>query len=369
MKTVLVRGCWPFALLLAACSSSSSGTTTSATTSAAGGAGTSTTTTTEAGGAGGASTTTSQAGGAGGATSAGGGGGGIPAGGLDACTAAWGKICHGLFTCAPEWVQTSYKDEADCAAVLGQNCAESIYGPDAYSVADEEACVAAVPEIDCTGLWRFYMEGTLPAACAKPGKRAVNDACDSRTQCASDVCFVAPGAACGKCVAPVAEGKPCNTTTKPCDAGLVCLGVCKKPGEAGADCSPSAPCHAELGCVSGKCATPIADGAACDPKSAVRECDLYHFCNASTSKCEALPIADVGAPCGQLANGSVAACKLGGACRIDNPQTYAGTCVAALASGAACDLKTMFLWNQGPCGTGESCVEGTCQGATGYHCP
>lgn len=352
-------------LLVVGCSSSPVPSSTSAATTSAAAGGAGTTSTTTGGGAGGATTTATGHGGSG---SGGADAGGIPAGGVEACTQSWSKICKELFGCAPVWVQTVFVDEAACDKTMGEACAEAIYGPNKATVAQEQACAASFTMSDCSALWRYYEGALLSPACHMEGTAIVGAPCSNALECQSGFCNIKPGDACGKCVARVPEGKPCNTTTKPCEAGIACAGVCKKFGDIGVACDAQNPCHQDLSCLDKKCSTSLPDGSACDPLSQGRECELYHFCNTKTKECAPLVLGAAGTACGILPDGAIAACKVGSGCRIDDLATYAGTCVATLPTGGACTTKDTYLWGQGPCAYPESCIQGTCQGWGGYHC-
>jgi hypothetical protein len=148
-------------------------------------------------------------------------------------------------------------------------------------------------DIPCaTGLACVFASGSLAGTCRRP--QAVGAMCSETTACATgSACAATTTMRCTAIQVRRSAGERCSAATfELCDgnAGLTCRsGMCASVGGAamGATCAAamgvpmSALCGAGLACVGGRCATRLADGAACmgDATCASGACDR------STSVC------------------------------------------------------------------------------------
>ena len=272
-----------------------------------------------------------------------------------ACADLASATCKKLQACAPLFVATSFGDVASCSARAATSCRAALAAKGtSASPAHHEACGRAIDGESCNDVFA----GNTPSACAiAPGALADGAACGEDAQCASAFCGgKAAGKYCGTCASAPAAGAPCNGGR--CGPSLACgaNGTCVKPGGDGASCDANTPCESTLSCGGGKCATPLASGATCDPKQTTTpgcQATAGLYCNALTTKCEAVTIASTNELCG-VVHGKLAFCSALGHCRIP-ANTVQGVCIAAAADGAACNDTS------GPsCMAGAHCVNAVC---------
>jgi hypothetical protein len=140
-----------------------------------------------------------------------------------------------------------------------------------------------------------------------------------------------------------------------CNSGMACMsGTCVAFGDENTSCDSTHPCRPDLTCKGSACTAPSAAGVAC---SSPYDCDGLRgvVCNPSTMKCENVGIAAPGAACGILQGHLIVCMGPGGFCAGATSPNYQGTCVAAAADGAACDVS------KGPvCSASAVCVSGAC---------
>jgi hypothetical protein len=251
-----------------------------------------------------------------------------------ACAAVAKARCTKIASCSANVLAMRYGDEGTCETRETQNCVTALAAPSTGNTpAATQACATALGgTVDCGA---FFL-GSAPAECAtKTGGLANGAACAFPAQCASAYCAVGSSSVCGTCAAAPAAGAACDTTF--CPAGLECASVtktCGTPVQAAAPCD-NAPC---------------APGTVCAGTAGNKACQAIASTAAS------------GQPCGLVA-GARLTCAGQGFCVVPQGQT-AGTCLAAAADGAACDLT------KGPlCQLTARCVGGTCQLPGATACP
>jgi len=231
-----------------------------------------------------------------------------------------------------------------------------------------EECVRQVPTSSCND----FDLGNIPECQARVGTGANGVPCAFAGQCASSVCAVANGTACGTCAPPSQAGDSCAAVS--CSHGFTCVAAtqqCQPIGATAADCDDNHPCGAGLTCVipastsMGTCvAAGTTVGTACDPKHAsgpgcYAGAGLY--CNGTTGACAPINYVTAAAPCGSV-NGTGASCTNDSTCFGAQGSTP-GICLANAADGQQCDTQS------GPacvppavCVTGSStATTGTCQ--------
>jgi hypothetical protein len=303
-------------------------------------------------GGGGTSTTQSsqhsssgQGGGGGaGGSSAGGAGGGVSA--KQACTDYAKARCTRLGTCSNGFqIALKYGDENTCEFRTEQACEAALLSADNGETGDDvEACTAAIPSQSCVDI----LDNQPPAACAPmKGTRGTNDGCGTPWQCKTAWCEIDRFTTCGSCSAVPLAGSQCLDDTE-CGAGLVCFkNFCATPGAASDACDhKTKPCLAGLTCVgatsttSGTCQTAgDTKGVGCDPSGmAGPGCDdsIGLYCHPTIKKCEHVVLVDAGQPCGVVKN-HVVACKDAGKCQTPMGMNM-GTCQAAAGDTQPCDL-------------------------------
>ena len=239
-------------------------------------------------------------------------------------------------------------------------------------------CVAAFTAYSCAD----FLNNNPPAACIVAGPGATGAACTFAGQCASDFCTNNKTSLCGTCGAAPSAGAACSASN--CGHEQACVAstmTCAALGASGAACNATTPCGADLTCSGasaskmGTCVTPVAAaGAACG--GAMPGCDgtMGLSCSgaAGSKTCALTSLVADGMPCGALADGSFAGCAAGGSCYTRTGIAEAGqmgTCKAAAADGAACDMTL-----GPPCLTPARCIvtgtstSGTCTVPTDATC-
>jgi hypothetical protein len=264
---------------------------------------------------------------------------------LDACSNATYTVLH-------------YGSHATCVSDVAAQCATSLAAPQTAATPGYfSGCATALATESCSDL----LGANPPPACTPlAGPLAAGAACFASAQCQSTYCAVASTANCGVCAALPAAGATCAVDA---DCGsrnsLTCskAGTCVAYGAAGASCDKDDPCGPSLSCVGadaktstpGTCtASAAAVGAACDPTTGAG-CDatLLLTCDGVTKQCVADTLVTASQVCGS-SDGSVARCEANGTCEIPDAGPPAdggdagaavttGTCLAAAATGAACD--------------------------------
>lgn len=286
-----------------------------------------------------------------------------------ACTDYFAAFCPKINECDP-FVETAlFGDVAACLARLPAHCADGLatFGSLGTPGA-QEACAKAIGAAKCDDLF----QGKLPAACViAPGAIANGNPCNDHSQCQSTFCGKSNGP-CGTCGPPAVAGVSCANIN--CATGYTCSGAklcvayalsgdaCDEyPGSAPGShpCLPGASCKGAGKTKMGTCQPSLALAAACDPnQQTTPNCDGLrgYFCNSVSKACDQVTIAHAGDPCGFFAQtGKVGACVAGGHCKTAQGQ-FSGTCMAAAADGAPCDL------GNGPdCLFPAKCTGGICK--------
>jgi hypothetical protein len=318
---------------------------------------------------------------------AGDGGGGDVGNGLSvsqACTDRATQYCSRLAACSQERVQQLYGDQPTCVSRQTANCTASLGAPSTGSTPETvEACSQAYAAWDCGD---FLSGLNTPSACVqKTGSLATGSPCAAPAQCQTGFCAIVPGASCGVCAATPASGASCAQLTT-CGQGMDCTSdtqTCVVEGGQGATCGKGAPCAELFSCqgandskgVTGTCQSSLTQpGATCDStQQTTPACDRNALltCNTQSKTCSTLVLAAGGQPCGTNdVNDQTAVCSANGVCTGASTGTP-GTCTAAAADGAECDLTN-----------GPGCMElarcivtsdggtaGTCQTLNPSACP
>jgi hypothetical protein len=287
--------------------------------------------------------------------------------------------CARLAACSSTNLQVRFGDEASCEAREKVNCASSLAAPgNGSSPTHIEACAQTLPTWDCTS----YLNGrNVPTACQQQTGALTDGAtCAFSGQCQSGFCAVAPGAACGSCAAQPALGASCAMLTT-CGPGVDCTvdtQECVVVAAMGEACGKGAPCGTGLSCVgatttaSGTCQTSGEQaGLACDSSQVTGpSCDRNSgfVCNSKAKQCAPVVLASGGQPCGDVSMQN-SPCAGNGLC-VGASGATPGTCVAAAADGAACDLE-----KGPPCqqlarciATSDGGTSGTCRVADATAC-
>jgi hypothetical protein len=180
-----------------------------------------------------------------------------------------------------------------------------------------DRCASAIQALGCSPV------ATPIAACFWTGTLASGAACNEGAQCGSDSCGFSGGSAC--------DGGSCNTNCGVCEPGATTgqpCGVAMPGGKQFIQCeSPDDACS---GGSSGEC-TPIvrgADGATCDGNAL--QCEQGLYCDA-TGKCAT--VVAQGAACND--QGRSNPCAAGLTC-VQTTGTGKGTCRGLGQSGATC---------------------------------
>jgi hypothetical protein len=207
-------------------------------------------------------------------------------------------------------ISYAYGDSATCEARLKANCVAALAAPSTGNTpAAVESCAQALrANVDCDG----YFNDRTPSECqAKKGSRPDGAPCAFPAQCASAHCDIASDAPCGTCGGAVpTAGQSCAAAA--CADGLGCSRIsntCGAPVDVGASCEVT-PCRAGLQCIG---------------QVGARTCKTI------------LSTATAGGVCGAMGDGRVV-CAAEGTCHIPTGQPT-GTCTAAAADGAACDVS------------------------------
>jgi hypothetical protein len=257
--------------------------------------------------------------------------------------------CTRLQSCSVTVLAIRYGDEATCEAREKQNSLNALAAPgNGNTPMHTEACAQAVASWSCGD---FVDNVSPPLACQQQtGTVSNSQPCGFPGQCQSGFCAIVPGNACGACAAAPTAGASCAQLTT-CGPGMLCTTdtqTCVVFGVSGAACGKGAPCGAGLSCVGanantgvqGKCAASVmASGATCDPTQQTGPgCDRDGglVCNSQSKQCASLTLSPGGQPCGDVSH-QTALCSAGGTCSASSPGS-AGTCTAAAADGAPCDL-------------------------------
>lgn len=285
-----------------------------------------------------------------------------------ACTDLSNLYCSKIDGCSSLFTQLSFPDVATCKATFKAQCIVDLAAPSTGSTPQKQAdCTTAAASVSCTDLFA----DNVPSQCrAVAGKLSDGQACGDDSQCASMYCSTGDEAACGKCFPAPTAGASC--ATQKCGPGLSChkssddptgkTRVCVKLGLVGDACSDVQPCVSNLSCTDGKCGAPAAkEGDACSfAGKGAPQCDLTAglLCLPTTSKCATVKLAAAGMACGfDTTAGTFTACTNAGTCRKTKPSDATGTCVAAVATGQACNDDDTV----GPkCLAPGKCVSGTC---------
>lgn len=281
-------------------------------------------------------------------TTAAGVGSGTPAGACDAFAQA---VCNKLQECIPIGLTAQYGDVAQCTARTKQSCTNTLGATGTGATpAALNACTSAYNGAACDAL----LSGTVLDACKAPaGTLADGTACGDDSQCVNRNCQKTTDPACGHCAPRGGTGSGC-VVSGDCTEGLICGAAlkCVELGKQGAACSATQLCQANLACQNGKCDTPLAVGAQCNPAAPACNAAKGNQCGASQT-CEELKLAKAGEACG-VVNGQITSCAAHGKCTIMKG-AQSGTCAAAAADGAACDTQ------KGPlCQAPAACVKGVC---------
>lgn len=282
-----------------------------------------------------------------------------------AATDAAAAYCARVATCTPFYTLISYGDQATCASRMKTQFLGALSATGTgVTPALFEGCAGAIPGVSCADLFA----ANLPSACQPvAGTGAKGSVCADHSQCATKFCGVdASKGLCGVCAdAPAADGA---CVTGDCPDGYACGAdtKCHKYAALNETCDASHSCNSTLTCFGGKCVTPGAAGAACDPvgtaKPTLVACDFPAglWCNLKSKKCEkTIENAAVGAKCGlDATTGTLTVCDAKNYCAITSTTTYVGTCVARVADGGTCDAAKTAIG--GPCITPATCTGGKC---------
>jgi hypothetical protein len=295
-----------------------------------------------------------------------------------ACSDLAAARCAKRMSCGSTSIQRVYGDLNTCLAREKLICVNSLAAKSTgNSAANAENCAAAYAGQSCAD----FFVGNPPAVCVYTGTLASGTSCAFAGQCSTTYCVNEKVTQCGTCGA--APSGACDATT--CARGQECFNdtvamtmSCITPGSMGSPCNRTNPCQAGLSCVGatmmamGSCQTAATMmGAACDPRQQMMPgCDANQglYCNATSKTCQALAYVGDGAPCGQLADGTDAACTAGGECILATGSRM-GTCKAPAADGAACDTSSgPPCLSPARCVTGGSGTAGTCMIADASKC-
>jgi hypothetical protein len=266
---------------------------------------------------------------------------------LEACSDYSYAWCTKLSGCSSTFLQQRYGSATSCEAIEKASCVNALTAPQTgASVATRQACMAALPEWDCTD---FIDTQNPPPAChTATGPLTPGEVCSVATQCQSGFCALPWGSACGTCAPVPPAGASCAETE--CPVGLVCLGTpptCILQGGMGDSCLTVSYCIDGLACVGADSATstpgtcqpsPATLGATCTFGGAGCDYTAGLACNAVSNTCVTLKLYQPGQACGEVMD-QASAC-VGGTC----PR---GTCVASGVLGGACDID------------GTACISGT----------
>ena len=239
-------------------------------------------------------------------------------------------------------ITRAFGDMNTCLQREQLSCMLGINAPDTgNTTALIDQCTAAYASLSCSD----FFDNNPPMACAVVGPKNAGAPCTFSGQCQTGFCSGDRTVGCGTCGAPPPAGGSCATSF--CGRGQECVPstqLCQPFGQAGDSCDAGHPCGADLTCsgVMGTCQTTSSTvGATCDAKN---PCDgtMGLHCEAMNGNrtCTTTTYAGDGMPCG-LVGGGFVGCGAGGSCFTSSglaEQGQSGTCKAAAADGAACDV-------------------------------
>jgi hypothetical protein len=280
-----------------------------------------------------------------------------------ACTDTANARCGQFAACTVNGigVMRAFADMATCVSRLKLSCMNALMAPSTGNTpANQELCAMAIQSESCAD----FLDSVTPAACIESGTIANGGGCYANAQCASGVCLVAKGSACGNCQPQPQAGASCSSTG--CGLNLQCAlaaMTCELYGQSGASCNHDNPCASGFSCVGAKPnANPPVDGncqvagssvgAPCDNRQQTMPgCDFSKGLTCNTGQnCIVMTLGQNGASCGRQADGSNVECAAGGSCYPLGAAT-GGHCMTAVADGATCDTV-----NGPPCITPARCV-------------
>ena len=269
-----------------------------------------------------------------------------------ACSSYASNLCARFNACAPVYVEVVFGDAETCTSRQKLTCGPKFGAAGTGATASNlSACADAVDAVSCDDL----LDGNLPAACTGiHGSLSVGSGCVAGgVQCpVGTYCNVQPDQNCGVCESSMPEGQVCETQTQ-CASGLTCAAnTCGALVDMGGACDPGHQCKATLTCRAGTCAARLGLGETCVTKT---DCDSAHglYCNTQTLVCDAVMLAPVGQPCGDLPSGKTQC--LASSCITPSNGTT-GTCEAYAADGGSCGTAA----SPTTCLTPAACVQGTC---------
>jgi hypothetical protein len=251
-----------------------------------------------------------------------------------ACMQFAQAYCGVLETC-PAVLQVYYGDANTCVTRTKLACVTDQMSPGiARTPNDIVACTNAASSATCADV----VDNNLPAACQVSAGTVVNGGgCGSSWQCMSTHCEKSGSSVCGTCAVRQPVNGTC-TVNEGCVAGLLCAnGKCAMPVALGAACSNNVPCSGYLYCdkTTQICSAYVESGASCASDSSA--CDLLngYGCNPFTHVCQSVGVANGGGECG-LVNSTLVVCIV-----LDNCSgatlTKPGVCASPAQDGTACD--------------------------------
>ena len=257
------------------------------------------------------------------------------------CAEAAGWHCKHLQKCRPFDLEMSYESYYVCEKLYRRDCLRAI----------------TLPGTSATALqWRTCAEDSMQcskppsSACtAKPGQRALGDACANNAQCTSAYCRRDRGEVCGTCADPAPVGAACERWTD-CASQLCVEKTCRASAKQGEACG-TLPCEGHLVCDGQTCRAPtiVGEGDACDEAHLCGSDNASLSCG-TTSTCQKTRLAGLGEACGSTASGEIR-CRAGNLCVHSSPAT--GVCTAPVAPGGACNAQLS-------CQSGSDCLGGRC---------
>ncbi len=244
------------------------------------------------------------------------------------CTALAQAECKTFEECNRAILEVQYGTIENCRARRKINCLGSAAAPGSgWSLANVEACIKSKATQTCMQ----SAHGPHAPECTPTGSLEMGAPCGFGIQCKSGNCVVASGA-CGTCGSPAkALGETCSGFE--CVSGLFCVASkCTAAAGTGEACAPDKPCWIGATCVAGTCVAKAKKGESC----ATLPCDgrLAFSCDETSKVCVDFTFAKTGEACGPPS------CK-GDICRPTSDAGTAGTCVARLPDGAACDASNI----------------------------
>jgi MYXO-CTERM domain-containing protein len=267
-------------------------------------------------------------------------------------------ICARIAACDPPRLAADYGSEEFCRARWDRACRGDFLIPGTGETArDRTACSTALMAQSCHD---FFYGRALPACQARPGTLAASAPCARNSQCGAGLRCKLSVNSCGTCTPALAIGADCGWWFAGCPDGSSCAGDrCVPALKVGQSCKASAaPCEPGTVCAATGCVDKTAAlGAGCAP---VDVCDGSKglYCNSKSGTCEALPgPAAIGDACNVYdANGAWRTCAPEAHCQAASAAvTAASSCVAAGATGQACDPG-----KGKPCRPPTICTSGIC---------